>query len=273
LSNDTRDDEASSIFTVRRIAPHVRAITELRCVHCYLLEGRDWALLIDSGLGHGDIRALVEQLTDRPVVVVNTHVHPDHVGGNHAFDAVSVHAAEADWLDRDAPVGEQAANRIEWVDGRLASGPMAARPWSVTHRLSHGDTLDLGGGIRLEAWHTPGHTPGSVCLLDESSRFLFTGDTVYAGPLALHFDESDLPAFAESIKGLESIGWDTNLVLPGHGETPLDGGILLEVGSGVRRLLDGEGRYQEIVWDGQPAYNIDLGRFSIRTRRSYRSGG
>jgi glyoxylase-like metal-dependent hydrolase (beta-lactamase superfamily II) len=259
-------NDASGVFTVRKIAPHVQVITELGCVHCYLVEGKDWALLIDSGLGRGDIRAAVEQLTDRPVVVVNTHAHPDHVGGNHHFESIALHGGEADWLKGGTP-GE---DRIECADGgQLTAALPETRPWAVTHRLSHGETLDLGGVV-LEVWHTPGHTPGSICLLDESSRFLFTGDTVYAGPLALHFDESDVPAFAETVKSLESIGWDTNLVLPGHGETPLDGGILLEVGSGVQRLLDGEGRYQEMLWNGESIFEVGLGRFSIRTRRSYR---
>ena len=96
-------------FAVRRIAPHVHVITELGCVHCYLVQGRDWALLVDSGLGHGNLRAVVEGLTDRPVVVVNTHGHPDHVGGNHRFDSVALHSAEVDWLERVVP----GADRIE----------------------------------------------------------------------------------------------------------------------------------------------------------------
>ncbi len=201
------------------------------------------------------------------MIVVNTHAHPDHVGGNHAFDAVAIHGDEAEWLAHGASLGDRAFDRIECADGRLPAELPPAPPWQSTHQLSHGETLDLGGGVRLEVWHSPGHTPGSICLLDESARFLFTGDSVYAGPLALHFDESDLATYVETIKNLETVGWDTNLVLPGHGETPLGGGILLEVGSGVQRLLDGEGRYQKMLWHGQPIFDVALGRFSVRIRR------
>jgi hydroxyacylglutathione hydrolase len=251
-------------FAVRRIAPHVHVITELGCVHCYLVQGRDWALLVDTGLGHGNVRTVVEGLTDRPVVVVNTHGHPDHAGGNHRFDSIALHAAEADWLER-VVLG---ADRIECEGGTLPVNRKEAT-WNVAHRLSHGETLDLGGGVALEVWHAPGHTPGSLCLLDEASRFVFTGDTAYAGLVALHFDESDLSAYAETVSNLEAIGWDTNLVLAGHGETPLDGGILLEVGAGVRRLLDGEGQYREGCWNGEPVFDVGLGRFSVRIRRSF----
>ena len=257
-----REDET---FAVRRLAPHVYVITELGCVHCYLVQGRDWVLLVDSGLGCGNVRAVVQRLTDRPVVVVNTHGHPDHTGGNHRFESIALHGAEADWLERVVP----GADRIEFDGGALPVDRQEA-PWGLAHRLSHGETLDLGGGVALEVWHTPGHTPGSLCLLDEASRFVFAGDTAYAGLVALHFDESDLSAYAETVKNLEAIGWETNLVLPGHGETPLDGGILLEVGAGVRRLLNGEGQYREGRWNGEPVFDVGLGRFSVRIRRSFK---
>jgi hypothetical protein len=66
------------------------------------------------------------------------------------------------------------------------------------------------------------------------------------------------------------MGWDTNLVFPGHGETPLDGGILLELGSGFERLMDGEGMYQKTLWQGREVYDVGLGRFSVRLREPLR---
>ena len=84
-------------------------------------------------------------------------------------------------------------------------------------------------------------------------------------------DESDLFRYAEMAQMLYSIGWDTNLVFPGHGETPLGGGFLLEVGSGFERLLNGEGIYETIEWRGQTIYDVKLGRFSVRIKESLRS--
>lgn len=100
---------------------------------------------------------------------------------------------------------------------------------------------------------------------------LFTGDTIYAGSLYAHLDESDLFCYAEMAQMLYSIGWDTNLVFPGHGETPLGGGFLLEVGSGFERLLNGEGRYETIGWRGRTIYEVKPGRFSVRIKESLRS--
>ena len=143
-------------------------------------------------------------------------------------------------------------------------------PSVPSYLLSHGEAIDLGGGRILEALHTPGHSPGGICLLDEPNRLLFTGDTVHTGVLQAHLDESDLEQYVETAKWLYAIGWDTNLVLPGHGETPLDGGILLEVGSGFERLVDGEGMYQTAEWRGKTVYEVKLGRFSVRIPESLR---
>jgi glyoxylase-like metal-dependent hydrolase (beta-lactamase superfamily II) len=152
----------------------------------------------------------------------------------------------------------------------VTSSDFQIRPSNATHLVSHGEVIDLGGGQVLEVLHTPGHTPGSICLLDETNRMLFTGDTARTGPLCAYLDESDLTRFADAAQMLYSIGWDANLVLPAHGETPLDGGFLLELGSGFERLLDGEGMYEEIEWQGRTIYDVRLGRFSVRTREYLR---
>ena len=66
---------------MRDLAPGVHVITELNYVHSYLVEGQDWALLVDSGMGVGDIKAVAGEITERPLIVVNTHAHWDHIGG------------------------------------------------------------------------------------------------------------------------------------------------------------------------------------------------
>ena len=100
-------------FTVERIDDATFALSEYRHweeTHSYLLLGRDRALLLDTGLGVGDLRREVEALTDRPVTVALTHVHWDHIGGCGQFAAPAVHAAEADWL-RHFPLPEAAVRR------------------------------------------------------------------------------------------------------------------------------------------------------------------
>ena len=90
-----------SWFTVETIDSQTYAISEYRHweeTHCYLLCGREKAILIDTGLGISDIRKVVERLTDLPVTVVTTHVHWDHIGGHGLFDTIAVHELEKDIL-------------------------------------------------------------------------------------------------------------------------------------------------------------------------------
>lgn len=88
-------------FTVEKIDPQTFAINEYKHweeTHCYLLCGRKRALLIDTDLGVANIKKIVENLTDSPVMSVVTHAHWDHIGGLRYFDNITVHEFEKDWL-------------------------------------------------------------------------------------------------------------------------------------------------------------------------------
>lgn len=89
-------------FTVEQIASQTFAISEYKHweeTHCYLLCGRERAILIDTGLGVSNIKNIVDSLTTLPVMVVTTHAHWDHIGGHQYFEQIAVHAFEKDWLN------------------------------------------------------------------------------------------------------------------------------------------------------------------------------
>lgn len=96
-----------SWFTVERIDCDTYAISEYghwEETHSYLLCGSERAVLIDTGLGVADIRAVVERLTGLPVLVLTTHVHWDHIGGHQFFPEFAVHEAEAGWISEKFPL-------------------------------------------------------------------------------------------------------------------------------------------------------------------------
>ena len=87
-------------FTVETIDKDTFAISEYRHweeTHCYLICGTEKAVLIDTGLGIGNIKSVVDSLTSLPVMAVTTHVHWDHIGGHKYFENLAVHKAEKDW--------------------------------------------------------------------------------------------------------------------------------------------------------------------------------
>ncbi|HBZ20248.1 MAG TPA: hypothetical protein DEO60_03895, partial [Bacteroidales bacterium] len=86
---------SSSWFSLNEVASKVWVIGDHGADNMYLVEGADSALLIDTGLGTADLASFVKKLTSKPLIVVNTHGHPDHAGSNHQFRKVYVHSADS----------------------------------------------------------------------------------------------------------------------------------------------------------------------------------
>ena len=139
--------------------------------------------------------------------VVNTHGHFDHVGGNGYFiDAdVAIHEADAEIVEK----GDVEKSYADFFDGKL-------NPRPVNKRLKEGDTISAGG-MELEVIHTPGHTPGSICLYEKKSGTLFTGDTVFSDGIG----RTDMPGGNDEHlqASLDKISpFSVKRLLPGHGD-------------------------------------------------------
>ncbi len=257
-------------FEVTHLAQGVFAISEpyhAEFVISYLITGKEAAILLDTGMGIGNIQVVASQLTDKPIRVVNSHHHYDHVGDNHRFEYIAIHEAEADFLEQEAP--EELlleAMRPENVLCALPDGFDPARyrivPSRADRLLHEGDTLDLGG-LCLKVVHTPGHSPGSVCLWNEEDGLLFTGDTAYAGPLYAQFDHSDFEVYRQTMGRLSDLAQDLQLVLPSHNQAPLDPHILVEMSEGFEEIAAGAARWHpmESVWG--PLRRYIFPRFAV----------
>ncbi len=157
------------------------AFTDKENVYCYLIEGAERALLIDSMLGFGDLRSFVQGLTDKPVLLVNTHAHMDHTGGNFAFDTCYLHPDDLPYFYSPQPPTAaqflQAAAELakEGLAAEMAESDFFPEKPMRTLPVREGDLFDLGDR-RVEVIEAPGHTPGSICLLDGERRALYTGD-------------------------------------------------------------------------------------------------
>jgi glyoxylase-like metal-dependent hydrolase (beta-lactamase superfamily II) len=189
----------------------------------YLLLGRERAVLFDTGMGIGNIQAEVEQLTDLPLVVVNSHGHYDHVGDNYRY-------GEGWAFDDDGEIAriERGKAREECVHylepGSYLELPAGfdpatyeIRPSPVTRRLHHLEVIDLGGRS-LTVHHTPGHSAGSICLLDSQDALLFTGDTFYPGMMYAHFEDSDFDVYQETARYLVDLLPQVSHLCPAHNE-------------------------------------------------------
>jgi glyoxylase-like metal-dependent hydrolase (beta-lactamase superfamily II) len=242
-----RIDVASDWFEVYRIRPGVFAIYEphqYEEVICYLVLGQRRALLIDSGMGIGKVREITSRLTALPVTVVNTHTHPDHIGGNAEFDQILGMNTE---FSRKHAAGMPNAAKSVLAPGRVC-GPLpegvteatyAVRPFTVTTVVRDGSRIDLGGR-ELEVVATPGHTPDSLCLLDRKNRLLFTGDTFYLGPLYLYSPETNFTDFAKSAARMAKLVPQVDLVLPAHNVPVADPVYLTRLADAARQVQSGK---------------------------------
>ena len=207
-------------FTIDRVEPDTYIISEYRHreeTHCYLLNGSARSLLIDTGLGIGNIYDEVVKRTDKPVTAVATHVHWDHIGGHRYFPDFYVHAEEWGWLHGGFPLPAEAIRRMaadcphlpEGFDGNAYTVFQGA-PTKVLHG---GETIELGGRS-IEVRHTPGHSPGHMCFWEEERGFLFTGDLVYGGTLFAFYPSTDPAAYLDSLEKVAAL--PVKRVFPGH---------------------------------------------------------
>jgi glyoxylase-like metal-dependent hydrolase (beta-lactamase superfamily II) len=210
-------------FEIYRAAPGVFAIYEPHQAEetiGYLIVGQRRALLFDTGMGISDIKKITAELTKLPIIVLNSHTHDDHVGGNWEFD--TVYGVDADFTRNNAKGSRedaQAEITPDQICGSLPKGfdPKAyvTRPWRITAYIHDGERFDLGGRS-IEVIATPGHTPDAISLIDRANGLLFTGDTYYPAPIWLFRPETNLDAYAASIRRLAALAPQVRLVLGAH---------------------------------------------------------
>jgi glyoxylase-like metal-dependent hydrolase (beta-lactamase superfamily II) len=210
-------------FEVYAVAPSVFAIYEPHQseeVISYLIVGGKQALLFDTGMGISDIRKVTAELTNLPVVVLNSHTHNDHVGGNWQFD--TIYGMDTEFTRENARGSRQDAQAEiapDQICGKLPKGfdpkTYATRPWKITAYKHAGDRIDLGGRS-LDIVATPGHTPDAISLFDREHGLLFTGDTYYPGAIWLYRPETNLDAYAASIRRLAALAPQVKMVLGAH---------------------------------------------------------
>lgn len=253
-----------SWFHVVEISDAVWQLTERGHVAAWLIVGSERAALVDTGCGFAAIRPLVETLTDRPVVVVQTHHHFDHIGGSHEFDQVLIHPLGVEGLATPvsethlaayatyADTMEDASARFAAVDDRYfhllhdawrvvprPSGPWNVQPVRATGTIEEGDLVSLGDRA-LRVLHTPGHSPDCVSLELAGERLLIGGDTVNTGPVYTQLPASDLLAQRESLARLASLADRWDRVLCSHFlRTEVAPAYLAEQVAALDQLLEG----------------------------------
>lgn len=191
----------------------------------YLIDGPEKALLIDTGMGAGNLKALCEKLVgEKEIIVFNTHSHLDHVGGNMWFDKVYVHQYDMEAVEASiredfitsATLDSQGNPKETYYDPKDLP---PFKKYEVVPVLD-GYLFNLGKGYICEVVHLPGHTPGQSGIYDYQNKCLYIGDTTSAfGPREgeKHPECCTINALRDSLKKLQPRFDEISGVFPGHG--------------------------------------------------------
>jgi len=261
-------------FEVYKVAPAVFAIYEPHQFEetiSYLILGDKRALLFDTGMGISDLRKVTAELTQLPIVVLNSHTHNDHVGDNWQFE--TIYGMNTDFTRKNAR-GSREDAQAELGPGQICGDlpkgfdpkAYATRPWKITTYIRDGDRIDLGGRS-LEVIATPGHTPDAICLLDRANGLLFSGDTYYPATIWLYRPETDLDAYAASIHRLAALAPQIKMVLGEHNVPVASPSVLARLVTAFEAVRAGKIAPTPAA-PGEVIYKVDEISFRMRAAES-----
>lgn len=216
-------------------------------VRFFLLKGTEKALLIDSGMHVEHVKDLAKDLLKEagafvgkePVIeLLNTHADGDHCFGNKEFDWFYLH--EADWPHYEKQFGTGADMRP----------------------VKDGDVIDLGDRP-LEIIEIPGHTFGSIAILDVNRRALFSGDSVQDGKIFLFGEHRDLDMFPAALLKLDAMTDRFDVVYPSHATLKLEADSVGTVFDACEAVFHGEVEPEEIDLFGHKVKAYDCGAVTL----------
>ena len=194
----------------------------------FLIIGKNKACLIDTMMGYNNLAEVVKSLTDKPVMVINTHCHPDHIYGNIYFEKTYITSQDKEGV-------AFFINAPEYVS-KLRDKNMIFPPFEI---INDGDVIDLGERS-LKVYLIPGHTPGGILLLCPEERILFTGDSINHHLWMQVPGSIPLADFAKNLENLIFLEKEADIILHGHAHDYDDISLMSAVLEGVKEILAGK---------------------------------
>ena len=202
-------------------------------VRFFLLTGTEKALLIDSGMMVNNAKEIAEALTDLPVSLLNTHADRDHIGSNEQFENFFIHPEE------------ESLYRSSGKPGRIIP-------------IQEGDTIDLGNR-ELKIIGLPGHTPGSIAVLDVAARVLISGDPIQRhGRIFMFGPHRNMDMYIKSLEQLEKRKSEFDEIWPSHADIPITTDTIKMLHDSAEEILAGKvtGKPEEMFGSKITAYDL-----------------
>lgn len=222
-------------FTIEQLDYRTFIISEPRFFlqnNSYLILGELSALLFDTGSGKRDLSRVVASLTDKPLMVLPSHAHSDHLGSILNFKRIAL---------ADLPINRKNTEGNIFKPSYLMYCDLPKRPEIPVFKwMDLDETIDLGNRS-LEIIATPGHSLDSICLFDKQNKMLFTGDFLYEGNLIATLGGSVSSYLSSSQKLIEESQGD-ELLLPAHYTSQLEWDNLADLQQGLISIIAGKAK-------------------------------
>lgn len=215
-------------YNITEIETGVYRLTSAEAVFCELIVGEDKALLFDTGWGLGPLFDTVKEITDKPLIVVNSHGHVDHVCGNNQFEGdIYIHPKDMELVLQHGSTlmkgfilqkieGDQNFTKEGFdKEAYLKEGKITYIP------VEEGHIFDLGGKT-LEVVELAGHTRGSIGLLYKEKKILFAGDAINGCLLLSGPESASMGEYIETLK--KAMAMDFTEMFGGHRAEAFDKG-------------------------------------------------
>ena len=224
------------MMDIMQLGEHTYRVDDDR-VRFFIIEGTRKALMIDSSMNNANAIDAAKKVTDKPVEIINTHAYRDHIAGNGAFEKIYMSPDEEE-------------------NYRNNGGKGTIIP------VKEGDIIDLGDRP-LEIIDIPGHTPGSIALLDINNRILFSGDTVQSGIIFMFGKYRNMEMFIESLKKLQKYEGRYDVIYPCHDRCPVYPDLIPKLIEGAKQVKSGkaEGKDMELFGNKVKMYKFDYAGF------------
>jgi glyoxylase-like metal-dependent hydrolase (beta-lactamase superfamily II) len=190
--------------------------------------------MVDTGCGLFPLKPVVNDLIeDKKLLVLNTHSHFDHIGGNYEFDKIYIHPEELKSISIPTDILFLKDSPNEIVK-RYESRNYNIQAANKVKPIKDDDFIDLGD-LSIQVIHTPGHSTGSISLLTNKGE-LITGDTAHYG--TMYISKEDLPTHLSSIKRLLDLFQENSNIeiYPSHEEFAVGRNLLEDLSKGFKNI-------------------------------------
>ncbi len=230
----------------------------------YLINGNKKSLLIDTGSGLFSLKPIIQNLIeDKPLIIINTHAHFDHIGSNYEFDEVFIHKNELDIISKPMDISflKSSPNKIVSLYER---SNFIISPTKNPKVLKDTTTFDLGN-LKVKILNCPGHSEGSISLYTNRGE-LFTGDNAHYGAMYLPI-KKELPSFIKMIRSLVDLCIKENIdqIFPSHEDYNLDRKFLSNLIDCLNKIDSNLANKK--FDDFNNCWKIDIGKFMFMIKR------